>query len=161
LVSNSPEQTQALGRMLGQRAEPGDVYLLLGNLGAGKTCLTQGIAWGLDVKEYAMSPSFVIMREYHGRLPVYHMDFYRLENVPEIIALGMDEYFYGRGVSVVEWPDKALDELPVDRLVVSIDHGPLNTRYIRIDASGSRYHLLLSSLENQLKSGIGVEWNLQ
>jgi tRNA threonylcarbamoyladenosine biosynthesis protein TsaE len=69
---------------------PGDIYLLVGNLGAGKTCLTQGIAWGLDIHEYTLSPTFVIMRELHGRLPLYHIDFYRLDNINEISDLGLD-----------------------------------------------------------------------
>src|SRR4030043_1317588 len=84
LVARSPEQTQHLGKLLGELAQSGDVFLLTGNLGSGKTCLTQGIAWGLGVKEYAFSPSFVIMREYHGRFTIYHIDFYRLDRLEEI-----------------------------------------------------------------------------
>lgn len=161
LVSRSPEQTQALGRLLGKLAEPGDVYLLRGNLGAGKTCLTQGIAWGLEVKEYAMSPSFIIMREYHGRLPVYHMDFYRLENVQEIAALGMDEYLYGRGVSIIEWPDRALDELPPERLVIRIEHGTDDTRFFTFTSTGERYGCLLAALKGEIEAGQGGPWNFQ
>ena len=85
LISRSPEQTRQLGRRLGEIASPGDVALLVGSLGAGKTCLTQGIAWGLGVMDYTASPSFVLMREYKGRLPLYHVDLYRLvQSFPRI-----------------------------------------------------------------------------
>ena len=84
ITSRSPEETQSIGRELGKLAQPSDVILLVGNLGAGKTCLTQGIAWGLDVSGYARSPSFVLMNEYKGRLPMYHIDLYRLDNIAEI-----------------------------------------------------------------------------
>lgn len=112
LTSQSPEQTQKLGRRLGELALPGDVFLLTGKLGTGKTCLTQGIAWGLGIKEYALSPSFVIMRELYGRLPLYHIDLYRLDNIDESLDLGLDDYLYGKGVCVVEWADRALSILP-------------------------------------------------
>jgi tRNA threonylcarbamoyladenosine biosynthesis protein TsaE len=81
LITRSPEQTQAFGKSLGKIVQPGDVFLLVGKLGAGKTCLTQGIAWGLGIEEHATSPSFVLVRELYGRLPLYHIDFYRLENL--------------------------------------------------------------------------------
>src|SRR4030042_912303 len=112
LLSHSPEQTQKLGFRLGELAVPGDVFLLVGELGAGKTCLTQGIAWGLGIQEYALSPSFVIIRELHGRLPLYHIDLYRLDRIEEGIDLGLDDYLYGRGVCVIEWADRALGILP-------------------------------------------------
>ena len=86
LTTDSPEQTQRFGARLGKMARPGDVFLLVGELGAGKTCLTQGITWGLKIKEYAASPSFVLVRELKGRLPLYHIDFYRLENLEDEIG---------------------------------------------------------------------------
>lgn len=97
LLSHSPEETQAIGKEIGKLAERGDLYLLIGNLGAGKTCLTQGVAWGLDVKGFISSPSFVILREYHGRLPIYHADLYRMQSITEIRELGLDDYLYGKG----------------------------------------------------------------
>ena len=102
IVTQSPEVTRELGRRIGELARPGDVYLLTGNLGAGKTCLTQGIAWGLGIDDYAMSPTFIIVRELYGRLPLYHIDLYRLDRIEESIDLGLDEYFLGGGVSVEE-----------------------------------------------------------
>ena len=92
LTSHSPEQTQKFGVSIGELALPGDIVLLVGSLGTGKTGLTQGIAWGLDIKEYTLSPSFVIMRELYGRLPLYHIDLYRLDHIDEIEDLGLDDY---------------------------------------------------------------------
>ena len=91
---------------MGELVQSGDIFLLTGDLGTGKTCLTQGIARGLGIEEYAFSPSFVIIREYHGRLPLYHIDFYRLDNIDEIADLGLEEYFYSKGVCVIEWAEK-------------------------------------------------------
>src|SRR4030042_6523942 len=84
IISHSPEQTEKLGVRIGELAQAGDIILLVGNLGAGKTCLTQGIAWGLNIKEYAASPSFMIVRELKGRLALYHIDLYRLAPIEEM-----------------------------------------------------------------------------
>jgi tRNA threonylcarbamoyladenosine biosynthesis protein TsaE len=146
LVTHSPEQTQKLGTSLGKMAEPGDIFLLVGKLGAGKTCLTQGIAYGLDIGEYTLSPSFVIMRELHGRLPLYHMDFYRLENIEEISDLGLDDYLYGKGICVIEWADKGLAVLPDDHLLIKIDYLSDNERNFVIEPKGERYVRLVSQL---------------
>jgi len=121
LISHSPEETQKIGVRIGELSLPGDVFLLTGSLGAGKTCLTQGIAWGLNIKEYALSPTFVIAREMHGRLPLYHIDLYRLDNIDEIEDLGLDDYLYGKGACVVEWAEKALGLLPSEHLLVQMD----------------------------------------
>jgi len=154
LTSHSPDQTQRLGLELGRLSQTGDVFLLVGNLGSGKTCLTQGIAWGLDVKEYATSPTFVIIREYHGRLPLYHIDLYRLDHIEEILDLGLDEYFYGTGVCAVEWADKGMPAMPVENLLVTLSHVSETERTIQLEASGQRYHHLLESLKKQEKT-----WN--
>jgi tRNA threonylcarbamoyladenosine biosynthesis protein TsaE len=154
LISVSPEQTQRLGRQLGEQAQSGDVFLLTGNLGSGKTCLTQGIAWGLDVKEYAFSPSFVIIREYHGRLPLYHIDFYRLDRIQEIADLGLDEYLYGKGVCVVEWAEKGMAVLPKEHLLINLSYVSDTERSISLEPKGHRYAELLKSLDSDLK-----KWN--
>jgi tRNA threonylcarbamoyladenosine biosynthesis protein TsaE len=156
LKSHSPEQTQKLGIELGRLAQEGDVFLLTGNLGSGKTCLTQGIAWGLGVKEYAFSPSFVLIREYYGRLPLYHMDFYRLDNIEEIIDLALDEYVYGKGICVIEWAEKGTDALPEDHLQVSLEYIPdtETDRLIAIQAHGGRYMKLIQSLDIDIE-----KWN--
>jgi tRNA threonylcarbamoyladenosine biosynthesis protein TsaE len=147
LTTPNPEQTQAIGKRLGEIARPGDVILLVGKLGAGKTCLTQGIAWGLGIADYAASPSFVLVRELHGRLPLYHMDFYRLENLEEIADLGLDDYFYGGGVSVVEWAEKALALLPPEHLLIEMEYLNDNERRLKFKASGKRYREMLDELE--------------
>jgi len=147
LITRSPEQTQEFGKRLGKIARPGDVILLVGKLGAGKTCLTQGIAWGLDIDEYAASPSFVLVRELYGRLPLYHVDFYRLENMAEIAELGLDEYFYGKGVSVVEWAEKALRLLPAENLLIEMEYVADSERRLELKPSGKRYREMVAQLK--------------
>lgn len=146
LITHGPEETQDLGRLLGELARPGDVLLLTGELGAGKTCLTQGIAWGLGIQEHALSPTFVIMREMHGRLPLYHMDLYRLDRIEETQDLGLDDYFYGEGVSVVEWAEKAMALMPSDYLSIRVEHVSDTERLLRLKASGASYEELVTRL---------------
>jgi len=159
LKSHSPEQTQLLGSYLGERAQKGDVFLLVGDLGTGKTCLVQGIARGLDVKEYAFSPSFVIIREYHGRLPLYHVDLYRLEHAEEIADLGLEEYLYGGGVCVVEWAEKGQQLLARENLLIELNYiiGCEMERAIYLKPDGKRY----LELVEQLKLNLSQEeaWN--
>jgi tRNA threonylcarbamoyladenosine biosynthesis protein TsaE len=146
LTTRTPEETQELGKLLGSLSQAGDVYLLTGNLGSGKTCLTQGIAWGLGVKEHALSPTFVIMREMHGRLPLYHMDLYRLERVEETEDLGLDDYFYGDGVSVVEWAEKAMKLMPPEHMAIEIDYASDNERRLVLRPRGQRYEEMVGRL---------------
>lgn len=153
LESHSPEQTQLLGNYLGELAREADVFLLVGELGTGKTCLVQGIAHGLAVKEYAFSPSFVILREYHGRLPLYHIDFYRLDNIEEIADLGLEEYLCGNGVCVVEWAEKALEIVPRDNLLITLHYIPASQtkRSICLKPQGDRYQTLIEQLARKGK----------
>jgi tRNA threonylcarbamoyladenosine biosynthesis protein TsaE len=146
ITCHSPEETQELGRRLGELSHPGDVFLLQGELGAGKTCLTQGIAWGLGIQEYALSPSFVIMRELYGRLNLYHIDLYRLDNIEESVDLGLDDYFYGSGVCVVEWPEKAMSIMPAKHLLIKISYLSDTGRRFQIEPSGERYRELVDKL---------------
>jgi len=147
IISNSPEETREFGARLGELARPGDIFLLVGKLGAGKTCLTQGIARGLGIKEYATSPSFVMVRELYGRLPLYHMDFYRLDNLDEITDLGLDDYFYGKGVSVVEWAEKGLSLLPPEHLLIEMSYVSDTGRRLKLKAGGKRYRELVAKLK--------------
>jgi tRNA threonylcarbamoyladenosine biosynthesis protein TsaE len=146
LVTESPEETQRLGNRLGKLAQVGDVFLLVGELGTGKTCLTQGIAWGLGIKGYATSPSFVVVNQYQGRLPLYHIDLYRIDRLEEVIELGLDDYLYGRGVCVVEWAKKALDMLPEEYLLVEMSYLSDTSRNLVLKPVGERYVELLSQL---------------
>jgi len=147
IISNSPERTQELGRQLGQLAQPGDVILLTGDLGAGKTCLTQGIAWGLDIDEFAASPSFTIMREHYGRLPLYHVDFYRLNSIEDIYDFGIDDYLFGKGLCVIEWAEKGMELMPEERLLIEIEYVSENERKLDLKASGKRYDKMLNDLK--------------
>ena len=148
LVTHSPEQTQKLGTHLGRLAQPGGIFLLVGKLGAGKTCLTQGIAWGLGIKEYALSPSFVIVRELCGRLPLYHIDLYRLDLTQEIMDLGLDDYLYGKGVCVVEWAEKGLSLLPEEHLLIEIDYLSDTERRFHFKPRGKRYAEIVAKLKD-------------
>ena len=152
LISHSPEQTQKFGAYIGELCLPGDVFLLVGSLGAGKTCLTQGIAWGLGIKEYAASPSFVVVRELYGKLPLYHIDLYRLDHIGEIVELGLDDYLYGKGVCVVEWAEKGLSVLPAEHLLIQISYLSDDERKLRLKPSGKRYLEILAQLNKTLNS---------
>jgi len=150
LTSHSPEQTRKFGAGIGELCLPGDVFLLVGSLGAGKTCLTQGIAWGLGSKEYAASPSFVVVRELYGRLPLYHIDLYRLDHIEEIVELGLDDYLYGNGVCVVEWAEKGLSVLPVEHMLIRISYLSDNERRLQLEPNGKRYLEILAQLNKNL-----------
>jgi len=147
IISHSPEQTQKFGVSIGELALPGDNFLLVGSLGAGKTCLTQGIAWGLNIEEYAVSPSFVVIRELHGRLPLYHIDFYRLDHLEEIAQLGLDDYLYGNGVCVVEWAEKGVSLLPLEHLLIEISYLSDTERSLKLKPSGKRYRQIVAQLK--------------
>lgn len=142
VVSERPEDTRNLGRKLGELSQAGDVFLLIGSLGAGKTCLAQGVAWGLGVEGYATSPSFVLVNQYRGRLPLYHIDLYRLDTIEEVLEVGLADYLYGGGVCVVEWAEKAAALLPRDNLTIEIGILSDTRRDIAIKPRGRRYQEL-------------------
>ena len=146
LETHGPEETQRVGRCLGRHATPGDIVLLAGDLGTGKTTLTQGIAWGLGVREHARSPTFVLVTEYAGRMPLYHADLYRIDSLAEAWDLGLDEYFLGEGVSVVEWADRALSDFPEDHLWVRLERLDEDSRRLRLVARGARYEALVEAV---------------
>ncbi len=118
--TQSAAQTRALASALAEVLEPGDVVLLGGDLGSGKTTFAQGLAAGLGVDEPVTSPTYTIVQEYEGRLPVAHVDVYRLDRVQEIYDLGFDDFFDGERVTLVEWGDVVARAFPVDHLVVQI-----------------------------------------
>lgn len=109
----SPEETFALGQTLGRRAQPGEVYTLVGDLGVGKTVLTQGIAKGLSIEEPVSSPTFTIVQVYEeGRMPFYHFDVYRIGDIEEMDEIGYEDYFYGQGLTMIEWANLITEILP-------------------------------------------------
>ena len=118
----SPEETLAFGEELGRNAKPGQVYTLIGDLGVGKTVLTQGIAKGLGIEEPICSPTFTIVQEYHtGRMPFYHFDVYRIGCVEEMDEIGFEDYVYGDGLTMIEWANLIEEILPEKRHDISIE----------------------------------------
>ncbi|MGI6037498.1 MAG: tRNA (adenosine(37)-N6)-threonylcarbamoyltransferase complex ATPase subunit type 1 TsaE [Limnochordia bacterium] len=117
---DSPEAMEALGEKLAQNLKPGTVISLNGQLGAGKTVFSRGLGRGLGVEGIINSPSFTLINEYEGRVPFYHMDVYRLDDPGELEDLGFEEYFYGSGVTVVEWGKKVKELMPPDHLEIEI-----------------------------------------
>ena len=135
--THSPEETRAFGVRLAESLRAGDVLLLYGNLGAGKSELTRGIAEGLGVKSPVTSPSFTILNVYdEGRVPLYHFDWYRLESAEELYEMGMDEYLGGDGVAVVEWPTQCPEAIPETHLAVSLKPVGENEREITLNPMG-------------------------
>lgn len=124
VISRDPEETFLIGKIIGRNLTAKDVVALIGDLGTGKTCLTQGIARGLGVPdEYQItSPSFTLINEYQGRMMLYHFDLYRLARPREMDDMGYEEYLFGQGVSVIEWADKVRDILPDDTLFVLMEY---------------------------------------
>lgn len=118
----SAEETFRLGEKLGERAQPGEVYTLIGDLGVGKTVLTQGIAKGLLVEEPISSPTFTIVQIYEeGRMPFYHFDVYRIGDLEEMEEIGYEDYFYGRGLTMIEWANRIQEILPEQYLEIRIE----------------------------------------
>lgn len=118
----SGEETKELGRKIGLRAKPGDVYTLIGDLGVGKTVFTQGIAAGLSIEEPVNSPTFTIVQVYDsGRMPFYHFDVYRIGDVEEMEEIGYEDYFYGEGLTMIEWADLVQEILPPCRKEILIE----------------------------------------
>lgn len=117
----SSEETYDLGESLGSRAQAGQIYTLIGDLGTGKTVFTQGFAKGMGVKEYVNSPTFTILQVYDdGRLPLYHFDVYRIEEPEEMEEIGYEEYFFGDGVTLIEWADIISELIPEDAVRIEI-----------------------------------------
>jgi tRNA threonylcarbamoyladenosine biosynthesis protein TsaE len=142
--TKSEEETKELASQIGQLTNPGDVFLLEGDLGAGKTTFTKGLANGLGITRTVNSPTFTIIKEYEGRLPLYHMDVYRVEDAFE--DLGFDEYFHGEGVTVVEWAHLIEDQLPTEYGKLTILRKDDTEREITLEAVGERYEQLCEEL---------------
>ena len=146
------QQTQTLGRIIGEEASPGQIILLAGGLGAGKTTLTQAIGRGLAVDEqhYITSPTFSIIHEYPGRIPLYHMDFYRINDEVELVELGIEEYLYGNGLAVIEWPERLGTLTPVERLQIKLDITGETSRTATLTANGPGWQSILTAVADNL-----------
>lgn len=139
--------TRELGRVVGRLLGAGDVVILTGELGAGKTTLAQGLARGLGVAGTVTSPTFTLIQEHRGRLPFYHIDIYRLEDPEAALELGLEEYFYGQGVTVVEWGERLAGLLPPEYLEVCLEYDPTAGRRAILTARGQRYARMLEELK--------------
>jgi tRNA threonylcarbamoyladenosine biosynthesis protein TsaE len=147
ISSVSPRQTQGLGEQLGLLALAGDLFCLEGELGSGKTCFTQGLGRGLDVRETIHSPTFILANEHRGgRAPLFHLDVYRVRSADEAIGFGLDDYLAGDGVLVIEWAERIREALPVERLWITFEHSNEETRMLKFEATGARYEYLVSEL---------------
>src|SRR5205823_4562327 len=144
-VTESDEETREIGEALGRRLGPGDVVCLIGPLGAGKTTLAQGIAFGLDVEDVVNSPTFTLVQEYAGRHPVYHLDVYRLSGPEEATDLAIPEMLSAGGVLLVEWPERITSLLPGDRLEIRLEPEG-DARRLRATAAGPRAGAILAAL---------------
>jgi tRNA threonylcarbamoyladenosine biosynthesis protein TsaE len=145
LHSHAPAETRRIGARLGRLLEAGDVVLLQGELGSGKTVFAQGIGQGLKVREPVKSSSFVLQNEYHGRLTMYHADLYRLNDPSEVADLALEENA-APGVLAVEWPERAWEELPPEHLLIQFEEVTARERTLTIAARGKRYEAVIKAL---------------
>jgi tRNA threonylcarbamoyladenosine biosynthesis protein TsaE len=169
IISHGSAQTQRLGVRLGELLQGGELILLDGPLGTGKTTFTQGIAQGMGITETVNSPTFTLLKEYTGRplppaqpgapqrmgLALYHFDFYRLDNPEEILDLGFEDYFYGNGVCVVEWADKADVLWPEEHLRIRMKMMSETKRGLLFIATGARYSTLLRQFQKNTYAATG------
>jgi len=144
LIVNNVEQTTEIGIQIGKLANPGDIICLTGDLGAGKTHLSKGIAEGLGITDHITSPTFTIVNEYEGRLKLYHFDVYRVNDPDEISAIGFDEYIFSDGVSIIEWANYIEELIPEDHISINISKlsEDVNSRKIVIEGYGNRYNYI-------------------
>lgn len=146
-IAESPRDTMALGMTLAQLLQPGDVVSLEGDLGAGKTQLAKGIGAGLGIAETVItSPSYTLINQYEGKYPLYHFDVYRIEPV-DLEDLGYEEYFFGKGICLVEWGNQIREYLPTEYLQIIIEQTAIQQREFTLIAHGERYQQLLDQLE--------------
>ena len=149
IITYSPKETIDLAAGLAGKLNGGDIIALIGGLGAGKTVFVKGIAKGLGVADhdYVNSPTFVIVKEYQGKKELYHFDVYRLEEQSFCDTMDYKKYFYGEGITVVEWADKIIDELPEDYLEVRIEHKGIEAREITLRPIGDKYRKFVEGLK--------------
>lgn len=148
IVTHSPDETIALGREIGRHLRAGDILTLSGDLGAGKTTLTKGIAEGLGIPGDVFSPTFTIIHEYVGPCPLYHIDLYRISGEEAVLDLGLDEYFASKGICIVEWGDRLGGLAPKERLDVVLSLEGEDIRRVELTALCDRFLTLLEHLRS-------------
>lgn len=146
ICAKTAEETMAFGEALGRELGPGDVVALYGGLGAGKTTMTKGIALGAGVEAEVHSPTFTLIHEHPGREPFYHIDLYRLTGGEDVEFLGLEEYLYGEGITVIEWADRAPKLLPAERIEINLGFAGDGQREIRISATSDRLNEIIESV---------------
>ena len=151
IILDGLEETEKFGMKLGSILKGGEVICFVGDLGAGKTTLTKSIAKGLGVKDYVTSPTFTLINEYKGaNFPLYHFDVYRLEGVEDILDLGFEEYFYSKGVTIVEWGNKIEKALPEDVLTIEMKMGShIYERVLNLSSSGELSNRIIEELRDK------------
>jgi len=132
-TTNSAEETIELGKKIGLLLKPGTVIAMQGTLAAGKTTITKGIAEALGVTETITSPTFTLISEYEGKMPLYHMDVYRLDSTEDFLNLGVEEMIYGKGVCIIEWSEKIFEELPSNTIILRLEAQENNSRKITLE----------------------------
>ena len=148
LISKSNQETKDIAAKLAKYLSPRDCVALCGDLGSGKTTFVKGLARGLDIKEtQVISPSFMLIRQYKGKLPLYHFDLYRLDYLEQVEHLGYEEYFYGDGVCCIEWADKIEELLPVEHLEIDIKSLSEYKRKITFKSTSNRYNSIIGKLK--------------
>ena len=137
--THCPKETQTIGQNIGETLKNGDVVALIGDLGAGKTCLTQGIARGIGIASHEVvnSPSYTLINEYAGKIPIYHIDLYRLQHHGDIVDLGLEEYLEGHGICVIEWADRMAELLPAHHIQITMTWTGESTRIIELQRNSA------------------------
>lgn len=149
--SHSPDDTAILGKTIGQSLKGGEILCFSGDLGAGKTTLTQSIAKGMGIDDYVTSPTFTIINEYDGNIKLYHFDVYRLGDADELFDIGYEEYIESDGVCIIEWSNLIEEELPKDRLEIQLKRfDGENERQMWIEAKGNIHEELLERIEKEM-----------
>ena len=150
VISRSPEETFYIGTIIGERLHGGDIVALIGDLGAGKTCLTKGIATGLGVsaQNHVTSPTFTLINEYQGRHKLYHFDLYRLTGLHDMEDMGFEEYLFGEGVTVIEWAEKIMGVLSDETIFISFTYLGENQRCMLISGTGESWLQISDALKD-------------
>ncbi len=146
IKTNSADETIAIGERLGKLLSPGNVIALYGDLGAGKTTLTRGIAAGIGLDADIHSPTFTLIHEHAGRIPIYHVDLYRLSSEQEVETLGLEEYIYSDGVTIIEWGDRMKSMLPVERLDITLKMTGDTERQLIFETNSEKIEKLIGNL---------------
>ncbi|MFU0782894.1 MAG: tRNA (adenosine(37)-N6)-threonylcarbamoyltransferase complex ATPase subunit type 1 TsaE [Thermoanaerobacterium thermosaccharolyticum] len=146
--TKSPNETEKIGFKLGSLLKRGSIVLISGELGVGKTVFTKGIAKGMGIDDYVTSPTFMIVNEHLGDIPLYHFDVYRIDDYTELYDIGYEEYFYGDGVCVIEWPEKIKPLIPKENIFIRMNMGDtFDERTIEIVSNGEKYDEVVKEMK--------------